>query len=339
MRPLTSSLALAALLVGCIPPSPSYPSRDAPHIEPEMGVLFDEIPVWDARPATATASAVEAGVYVVQPGDTLSAIGERTQAGMKAIADANGLVPPFSIRAGQKLNIPAGRFHRVTAGETGIAIARAYAVPWSSIVAANKLSEPFALQVGQRLEIPNLARTAEQSLEARAAAFKLDIDDILTGGEPALTDSRLATSGAERPKSPLPPQIAVVEPGSFSGQFGWPAAGRVIARFGPVGEGQVNEGIEIATGPAAPIRASAEGVVAFVGNNVAGYGGMILIRHGAGWISAYGRAARTTVTRGQSVKRGDIIGVTGASEAPQLHFQLRKNRMPIDPLTQLQGAT
>ncbi len=245
--------------------------------------------------------------------------------------------PVWEDRPVQADNASAERdIHMVKPGDTGIAIARAYAVPWSRIVEANGLSDPFILSVGQRIRIPGAETPSEQTLEARAAAFKLDIEDILTGGEPAQGGQAAALPAPS--DRPLPAGIAVGEPSRFTGGFIWPARGVLATRFGPAGEGEVNQGIEISTAPTAPIRASSDGVVAFVGNNVAGYGGMILIRHGNGWITAYGRAASTTVTRGQTVKRGDIIGATGNGTGPKLYFEMRKSRVPVDPLKQLPPA-
>lgn len=106
-------------------------------------------------------------------------------------------------------------------------------------------------------------------------------------------------------------------------------------RFGPAGEGQINDGIDIATGKNAPVTATTDGTVAFVGDGVTGYDGVILIRHGNGWISAYGRTAQATVTRGQGVKRGQVIGYSGTGAAPLIHFELRRNRTPVDPLKHL----
>ncbi len=332
------ALAIVLPLSGCIPPSPNYPSDQAPRLEPEMDTVFDEHPVWEVRPATRTASPISGGTYVVQSGDTLSGIGERSGVGTDAVARANGLSAPYSIRVGQKLTIPEGRFHKIVAGDTGIAIARAYNVPWREIVAANGLSEPFILKAGQRLAIPKSTPTAPATIEDRATAFKLDIEDILTGGEPAQEDGLATNLPDATPKAPLPPRIAVAEPARFGGSFGWPVSGNVVAKFGKQGVGQINDGIEIATESGAPVYASSDGVVAFVGNNVANFGGMILIRHGAGWITAYGRAARTTVTRGQSVKRGDVIGIMGTGSAPRLNFQIRQQRAPVDPLTKLPPA-
>ncbi len=330
-------LALLLAVTGCIPPSPNYPSQQAPHIEPEMDTVFDERPVWEERPATANAAPIAGGSYVVAAGDTLSAIGERSGAGTNAIARANDLSPPYAIRVGQRLIIPQGRFHKVAAGDTGIAIARAYHVKWTEIVALNGLTEPFILKSGQRLAIPT-PLAVEQSLEERASTFKLNIDDILTGGEPAQDEGEASIEANPTPTAPLPPRIAVAEPSRFGGAFGWPVTGQVVARFGKQGAGEINQGIEISASPTSLIRASSDGVVAFVGNDVANFGGMILIRHGSGWITAYGRAAKTTVTRGQSVKRGDVIGAMGNGSAPRLHFEIRQQTKPVDPLTKLPPA-
>ncbi|MEY2927647.1 MAG: hypothetical protein RL367_2124 [Pseudomonadota bacterium] len=338
-------IAVVLTLGGCIPPAPDF-SRDAPPPGPGSPTLatdtdgiFGDRPVWDATPVVANGTQVNEDSYIVLPGESLSAIGEKTGAGLAAIAAANALAPPYIIHPGQRLTIPTGKYHRVQPGETGIAIARAYAVPWARIVEANQLVEPFILKIGQRLRIPGGGSgdtVAAASLEQRAAAFKLNIDDILTGGEPAESADALGHSLPDAaPKRPLPPTLAVVGPSSLSGSFGWPATGRLVGRFGAVGMGERNDGIEIAVAAAAPVSAAADGVVAFVGDGVASYGGMVLIRHGSGWISAYGRIASASVTRGQRVRRGQIIGRAGTGTAPQLHFQLRRDRKPVDPLAQL----
>ena len=98
-----------------------------------------------SAPSYPNARDVDGGTYIVQPGDTLRGIANKTGAGSHLIADANGLVDPYIIRIGQELVIPGGRYHQVNAGETGIAIARAYAVPWKEVVALNNLEEPFIL--------------------------------------------------------------------------------------------------------------------------------------------------------------------------------------------------
>jgi murein DD-endopeptidase MepM/ murein hydrolase activator NlpD len=323
------------MLGGCIPAAPLQQSTVAeapPRLDPELDTLYDERPIWEMRPVAANAKDVSDTVYIVAAGDTLRAIGEKTGAGSETIARTNGLVPPFVIRPGQQLAIPGGRYHKVSAGETGIAIAKAYGTDWSKLIELNALQEPFTLRLGQRLLLPSEAVPGAAAIEARAAAFKLDIDDILTGGEPA-TD--LLPVANIDPDKPLGPEVSVAVPSGFSGPFIWPANGTLASRFGAVGEGNENQGIDIAVTQQAPIRASGDGVVVFVGNNVANYGGLILIRHGDGWITAYGRASQASVTRGQKVGRGQIIGRAGTGSAPMLFFQMRKNRVPVDPLKQL----
>ena len=330
-------IVLAALVSGCIPRSATTPIRnadsaseaDAPRIDPQMDTVFDEAPVWEMRPVVANAATVAGGSYTVVAGDTLRSIGNRTGAGSETLARANGIEAPFIIRPGQTLTVPGGRYHNVGEGETGIAIARAYGISWQEIIAANALESPYALRIGRRLLLPG------DALETRASAFRLDIEDILTGGEPAAIAEAPTAAPQPAPTRPLPPGVAVTEPARFAGSFAWPAAGSVANRFGPLGEGQVNQGIDIAVSQGAPVSAAADGVVAFVGNDVANYGGLILIRHGEGWITAYGRATAASVTRGQSVKRGQIIGKAGSGNAPLLFFQMRKGGKPVDPVKQL----
>ena len=336
-----AALILMAVVSGCIPRSAVTPAStpetaaapDTPRIDPQMEMVFDEAPVWEMRPVVANAVSVEGGTYTVVAGDTLRSIGAKTGAGSETLARVNGLSPPFLLHPGQQLTIPAGRYHRVGEGETGIAIARAYGVGWKAIISANALDAPYTLRIGQRLLVPG--DVDAKTIETRASAFKLDIDDILTGGEPAAVAQAPVTTPLPAPTRPLPATVALGEPARFSGSFVWPADGRVTTRFGPLGEGQVSQGIDIAVAKAAPVRAAATGVVAFVGNDVANYGGLILIQHGGGWITAYGRATSANVKRGQSVERGQMIGKAGSGTAPLLFFQMRKGGTPVDPVRQL----
>lgn len=302
------------MLAGCIQPDTLRPLESKPptalRIEANMDGLIDEKPIWESRPATANAVIIGQRIYTVKAGDTLRAIGETTQAGSENIARANGLTPPFVLFPSQILRIPAGRYHRVSTGDTGIAIARAYGIAWRQIVTANELIDPYVLRIGRRLRIPE-ATVGDP--EARAAAFRIDIDDLETGSAPARATAMTA----------LAPR--------FAGRFSWPLTGAIDERFGPVGRGQVNRGIEIIASSGSDIRAAADGIVAFVGNGgSAGYGGLILVRHGDGWISVYGRVAQAAVVTGQSVRSGQAIGRIG--DEARLHFELRKNRAPVDPV-------
>lgn len=324
------------------PPSPAPPAPVADGFERRtLGEVVggDARPTWTLKPVAANARDVAASLYTVRPGDTLRAIGAMSGAGSEAIAMENDLSAPFTLVPGQQLRIPGGLYHRVAAGETGIGIAQAYGADWGEIVTINALSEPYILRVGQRLRLPRDARPLPPQpadVAARAAAFSLDIDDIATGSQPALAARGSPAAASAAPRRPV--TTAVASPTSFSGRFQWPLNGPVLARFGPLAPGKVNDGINIGAATGTPFRAAADGIVAYAGDQIAIYGGLVLIDHGGGWMSAYGHAGRIDVQRGQAVRAGDIIGRAGATgqvQAPQLHFQLRKNRLPIDPMKQL----
>lgn len=240
---------------------------------------------------------------------------------------------------------PQGRFHVVQSGDTGIAIARAYGVPWRELVALNDLKEPFMLRVGQRLRlspppavvsrapvpVPS-GQASAPSLEERARAFDISIDDVMTGGQPA-DDGAPAASSAERP-TPLP-GVAGSAP-----RFRWPLPGRVISGFGPKPGGRFNDGVNLKANAGEPVRAAGDGVVAYAGDAIAGFGNLVLIKHAGGWVSAYGHNEALLVQRGTRVKAGEVIaraGQTGAVSEPQLHFELRQGRTPLDPVKLLGG--
>lgn len=344
--PLT--LIAACGLSACIPPGAgpraARPAEVRENESTMIDLLLDDrvtggdpVPTWTMASVNPNARLVAASRYTVRPGDTLRAVGDMTGAGSEIIALENGLTAPFTLVPGQQLQVPAGLYHRVATGETGIAIARAYNVPWGEVVTLNALTEPYILRVGQRLRLPSSARAQDGIAVAdRAARFNLDIDAIATGSQPALADGSAPTAASTDRRPPV--TTAIAAPASFSGKFLWPIDGSIIARFGPLAPGKVNDGINIAAPAGTPIRATADGVVAYAGDQIGVYGGLILINHGGGWVSAYGHAERLEVQRGQAVKAGDVIALAGASgqvQSPQLHFQLRKGRVPVDPLKQL----
>tara|TARA_R110002094_G_scaffold137253_2_gene128807 strand:+ start:11410 stop:12459 length:1050 start_codon:yes stop_codon:yes gene_type:complete len=326
----------------CIPPGHNdyAPPPVLPQLRTDPAVLGsvpEQAPVstWQAAPVTPRSRFVESGTYIVQPGDTLRGIANKTGAGSQIIASANGLVDPYVIQPGQRLKIIGGRYHSVASGETWIAIARAYGASWGEVVALNALDEPYILRVGQKLLLPASAPSdpASLTIEQRAAAFNLDIDDIVTGSQPALADGVAVKEPSDWRKA-ITPNATIASPANFSGRFQWPVDGTVLSSFGSKGGGKVNDGLNIGVPTGTPIRASADGVVAYSGDEIGVFGGLILINHGSGWVTAYGHADKLSVTRGQKVKAGDIIGLAGESgyvQEPQLHFEIRKDRQPVDP--------
>ncbi len=340
-----AALALVPLASACVPPGSGPPlgrgyAHDpdptlAPRREAEVVALPAPPPAWEARAATPDARTISASVYVVQPGDTLRGVAGKTGAGSEAIARANGIERPFLIRAGRRLTIPGGRYHLVRAGETGIAIARAYGVAWHQIIAANDLTEPYILRTGQRVLIPGAERP--RTREERAAAFRIDIDDIVTGGQPAIAERARPTRPTASSARVLPSTAAVAPPATLKGQFQWPARGQIVRRFGPVASGERSDGLKIAVPLDTPVLAAADGTVAYVGSDIPSLGGLVILQHGGGWTTIYGHAGQLLVQRGQSVKRGQMIALSGDSgtNRAQLHFEMRQGRIPVDPIPRL----
>jgi murein DD-endopeptidase MepM/ murein hydrolase activator NlpD len=339
-------MVAALLLSGCIPrggaeyPIKSSSEADAPSatrgpvvLVPENEVVFPT-QEWSPAAVERNAQLVDKKSYVVRSGDTLYRIGNETGAGLDAIARANGLTSPYILKVGQRLDVPPGLYHRVGSGETGIAIARAYGVSWAEVVSLNGLTEPFILRAGQFLRLPDAASAvpigdSPQSAQQMADAFVLDIDDIVTGSQPARPEP-----GQTAPVLVTP----VASPASYTGAFGWPLTGRLVGRYGSQGGGRVNDGINIAAQLGSPVNAAGEGVVVYSGNEISVFGGLVMVDHGGGWITAYGHLGSLAVKRGDRVTRGALLGSvgdTGYVDTPQLHFEIRKDRKPVDPLTKL----
>lgn len=139
----------------------------------------------------------------------------------------------------------------------------------------------------------------------------------------------LAASEADRRPAamvlPLPRRQAL---------FAWPVSGRLLSGFGAKAGGLRNDGINIAAAEGTPVKAAEAGVVAYVGNELRGFGNLVLLRHGDGWMTAYAHVEQVRVTPGQLVQRGEVVarvGRSGQVDEPQLHFEIRKGRSAVDP--------
>jgi len=129
------------------------------------------------------------------------------------------------------------------------------------------------------------------------------------------------------PIAPPPPRTG--------GLFSWPTVGKLISGYGPSAGGMHNDGINIEAPLGTPVTAAEAGVVAYAGNELRGFGNLLLVRHQGGWMTAYAHNNELLVKRGQKVTRGQMIarvGRTGNVEQPQLHFEIRKGTDAIDPV-------
>jgi murein DD-endopeptidase MepM/ murein hydrolase activator NlpD len=145
-------------------------------------------------------------------------------------------------------------------------------------------------------------------------------------------------------EQPAPTNTTVVQPehvADASSHFRWPLAGRVISNFGASESGERNDGINIAAAQGEPVHAAASGTVSYCGNELKGYGNLVLIRHDNGYITAYAHVGSILVGRDDRVMAGQVIataGATGDVTVPQLHFEIRQGMRPVDPKALLPKA-
>ena len=226
--------------------------------------------------------------------------------------------------------------HVVAAGQTLHSIARIYHKPVTVIARANNLSINAKVKAGDRITVPEI-KEASQPAPTRAEAMVSPPTGTL-----AMADSSQTVRIAEPTGSFVPDNaVKTAEPAGSLPGFRWPVRGRVIVAFGPKPNGVQNDGINLAVPEGTPIKAAEDGVVAYAGSELKGYGNLVLVRHPTGFVTAYAHASDILVKRGEAVKRGQVIahaGQTGNVTSPQLHFEIRKGATPVDPSQYLSGA-
>jgi murein DD-endopeptidase MepM/ murein hydrolase activator NlpD len=162
----------------------------------------------------------------------------------------------------------------------------------------------------------------------------------VTGVPPQSARLAQATTKVEETPAAETPAKANEATGALP-TFRWPVRGKVITSYGAKTNGKSNDGINLAVPEGTPVKAAEDGVVAYSGNELKGYGNLVLVRHSNGYVTAYAHASELLVKRGETIKRGQIIAKSGQSGevgSPQLHFEIRKGSSPVDPLQFLNGA-
>ncbi len=220
--------------------------------------------------------------------------------------------------------------HVVRAGETLYSIAWRYGWDFKALASANGVSAPYTIYPGQQIRLDRrvaASRPATTSTPVTAPAPSRPAATSTTRSAPAAT-----TSSAAKPATRSTPVAAA---GALRWQ--WPAAGKVIQNFSSSAVGR--SGIVIDGHDGDPVRAAADGVVVYRGDGLTGYGNLLIIKHNERWLSAYAHNKSMLVKEGQQVKAGEQIAHMGASGTfrTQLHFEVRRDGTPIDPLTVLPG--
>jgi murein DD-endopeptidase MepM/ murein hydrolase activator NlpD len=280
-----------------------------------------------AQPAAATPAAAPAataqrtaavpatrGTHTVTGGETLAGVARRYGVPREQLAAANGLQPSQSLRTGQILRLPAVQASTPAAQRQA---------------AATTATPPAAAPVARREQAQRAVAEAQATPAGRQA------DPQPTAAIPAqaaITQSATQPSAAAAAETASATAQAPARAANAEPQFRWPVRGRVVQGF----RSGSNDGIKLSVPQGTPVKAAEDGVVAYAGNELRGYGNLVLVRHSNGYVTAYAHNSTIAVRRGEQVRRGQTIaaaGQTGNVSSPQLHFEIRRGATPVDPMT------
>lgn len=258
----------------------------------------------------------------------------------KQLSDGTGKLPHAAGGDGTKVG-PGGTY-TVKSGDSLAKIARATGTRIDDLKAANDLTSS-AIRIGQVLKLPG-ADTAAAGEKLKTASIPAK---LAPKKEPSAAAKIETVSAPVKPAPDAAPRQAVSEVASANadidvpedtgiGKFRWPVRGQVIAGYGSNVDGNRNDGIDISVPAGTPIKAAENGVVIYAGNGLKELGNTVLVRHDDGTVTVYGNANALKVARGQKVQRGQTVaesGMTGNAKRPQVHFEVRKDAAPVNPMT------
>jgi murein DD-endopeptidase MepM/ murein hydrolase activator NlpD len=285
---------------------------------------------------------------IVRRGQSLGGLAHAYHVPKSAIIAANGLRPPYELREGSRLTIPASG--ALTQQAMRPLAAASVVPPATPLPPPRPLPPPFEAAVPQPPSSPQAIAPPLPSPAPplSSGAQVIPLDGPSSRQSPAAPPPT-ASSGTLTPPQATPgtlaaPPAAPPQPGADpgkqaagdtpAGRFRWPVRGRILAAYGHAASGGRNDGINIAAPLGTPVRAIDSGTVAYAGNEVKGYGNIVLIKHANGWISAYAHLDDVTVKPGETIAAGQVIakvGNSGGVAEPQLHFELRRGSQPVDP--------
>jgi murein DD-endopeptidase MepM/ murein hydrolase activator NlpD len=306
-----SVIGFAVLVAACS----GDPQTAAPVIQKGGPGMADGAPP-EAAPQTRR--------IVVRPGQSLSRIAHEYRVPQRTIIAANRLKPPYKIEAGQRLLIPGGAMPPIATA----AVAPVAAAPLPAAAPPPATAPPVAQASRPPPGVIPLDGPPPPKAAAPAASPPTGSTTVAARPEPSAREAR--AEAAEPPAGGAPSGASSPR----GGHLPWPVHGRVLAGYGVSSGGTHNDGINIAAPRGAPVHAVDAGTVAYAGNELRGYGNLVLVKHANGTITAYAHCDELLVKQGQQVKRGQVIakvGATGGVAEPQLHFELRRGKKAVDP--------
>jgi len=331
-------IATVAILAGFVGACADQTGTPAP-------VYMKGGPTMGAAPAALAPPAPihrEARQITVQRGQSLNGVARDYHVKPAAIVAANHLSPPYELKTGAKLVIPdagppaqmasvpaPGPQQRVAAAP--LPAPAATAAPGQQPAALTP--PPSAAKVLPDI-VPLDGPPPKEMAQPRQAAAQPAQSVAANGNPPSVLPPRNPAAALPLPGEAPPASEPVVAAPAASGRFAWPVQGRVLVGYGAASNGGRNDGINIAAPRGTPVRSIESGTVAYVGNEVKGYGNLVLVKHDNGWISAYAHLEDPSVKVGDKVGNGQVIarvGESGGVSQPQLHFELRRGRKPVDP--------
>lgn len=225
---------------------------------------------------------------------------------------------PFDYRANNAKvqSVPNSGVHRVKSGETLFSIAFSYGLDYRQVADINGIDSPYVIYPNQKIRLSGAPkqRTATSSTSSKAS-------------------SNVVTKSTTKKVNPSTNSVSTVRiPDKKVSDWRWPVSGSVIKSFSNAGVS--SKGIDIRGKDAEHVKAAADGVVVYAGNGLIGYGNLVIVKHNDVYLSAYAYNERILVKEKQTVRVGDSLAVIGGkgSERPMLHFEVRRDGQPIDPL-------
>ena len=309
------------LLAACASraPAPVAESKSPTVIEGKPGAAASA-----AAPATV-ATAGQEGFYGVKKGDTLYRIALDHGLDYKELAAWNNIDSLGKLEIGQQL--------RLTPPEGAVTV-KPIAAP-GIVTLSPDTARPLPPPAGNSDAVKHAPRggTIAYSEQAMAQVKAME------GNSPVASKPE-AAKPADKPAAAAvaPAATAAAAVGETAVDWTWPTGGKVLTQFVEGGAGkESNKGIDIAGRAGEPVQAAGAGKVVYAGSGLRGYGNLVIVRHNAAYLSAYAHNSKILVKEGQAVTRGQKIAEIGSSDAdqPKLHFEIRYQGKPVDPLKYL----
>ncbi|PKR90846.1 peptidase M23 [Pleomorphomonas diazotrophica] len=334
-----------AVSSSALPPAPGAVVNNGAYVRPAQTAGLPPPPT-GAVPAVQPWTPSNGTTVTVKPGDSVQVLARRYGVAESSLLAANGLVAGAQLTPGQNIVIPAyGQQNAAVAAPTASATAPGPQIlgqlpPVKPPVPKSVSSQVAAAAPGK----PGLPPTTNVAMATPSTATDANSGLLPPAGNAPGKQANQQTAALA--PSQTQPSVKATTPTSSGvesaadGSFRWPVRGRVISAFGVKPGGERNDGINIEVPEGTPIKAAEGGQVIYAGNELKGFGNLVLVKHSNGFVSAYAHASEVLVQRGDSILRGQTIakvGATGNVSRPQLHFEIRNGNRPVDPLPYLSG--